>query len=110
MIAYDIQFSEATEGRRGIIQDNTFMDENRAAGNLVFSTTEVNDKGEGKFLGGQQGLAYARARLGNGNFDTDPGGIIRRTPYQAQGLKSFAVATAERVTGKPCTRSPTTRG
>jgi adenylate cyclase len=101
VIAYDIQFSEPTEGQAGIAQDNTFMDENRAAGNLVFSTTEVNDKGEGKFLGGQQGLAYARARLGNGNFDTDPGGIIRRTPYQAQGLKSFAVATAERVTGKP---------
>ena len=101
VIAYDIQFSEATEGQEGIVQDNTFMDENRAAGNLVFSTTEVNDKGEGKFLGGQQGLAYARARLGNGNFDTDPGGIIRRTPYQAQGLKSFAVATVERVTGKP---------
>ncbi len=101
VIAYDIQFSEPTEGQAGIAQDNAFMDENRAAGNLVFSTTEVNDKGEGKFLGGQQGLAYARARLGNGNFDTDPGGIIRRTPYQAQGLKSFAVATAERVTGKP---------
>ena len=101
VIAYDIQFSEPTEGQAGIAQDNTFMDENRAAGNLVFSTTEVNDKGEGKFLGGQQGLAYARARLGNGNFDTDPGGIIRRTPFQAQGLKSFAVATVERVTGKP---------
>jgi adenylate cyclase len=101
VIAYDIQFSEPTEGQKGIIQDNTFMDENRAAGNLVFSTTEVNDKGEGKFLGGQEGLAYARARLGNGNFDTDPGGVIRRTPYQLQGLKSFAVATAERATGKP---------
>jgi len=100
VIAYDIQFSEPTEGRQGIVQDNTFMDENRAAGNLVFSTTEVNDKGEGKFLGGQQGLAYARARLGNGNFDTDPGGIIRRTPYELQGLKSFAVATAGRATGK----------
>ena len=85
------------------------MDENRAAGNLVFSTTEVNDKGEGNFLGGQQGLAYARARLGNGNFDTDPGGIIRRTPYQLQGLKSFAVATAERATGKTVHPSPTTR-
>jgi len=101
VIAYDIQFSEPTEGEAGIVQDNTFMDENRAAGNLVFSTTEVSDKGEGKFLGGRQGLAYARARLGNGNFDTDPGGIIRRTLYQAQGLKSFAVATVERATGKP---------
>ena len=101
VIAYDIQFSEPTEGQAGIAQDNTFMDENRAAGNLVFSTTEVNDKGQGKFLGGREGLAYARARLGNGNFDTDPGGIIRRTLYQAQGLKSFAVATVERATGKP---------
>jgi adenylate cyclase len=100
VIAYDIQFSEPTEGRQGAAQDNAFMDENRAAGNLVFSTTEVNDKGQGNFLGGQPGLTYARARLGNGNFDTDPGGIIRRTPYQLQGLKSFSVATAERATGK----------
>jgi adenylate cyclase len=100
VIAYDIQFSEPTEGPKGALQDNAFMDENHAAGNLVFSTTEVNDKGQGNFLGGQRGLAYARARLGNGNFDTDPGGIIRRTPYQLQRLKSFAVATAERATGK----------
>ena len=100
VIAYDIQFSEPQAGNVGAAADNTFMDENRAAGNLVFSTTEVNDKGQGKFLGGQAGLKYARARLGNGNFDTDPGGVIRRTPFQLQGLKSFSVATAERATGK----------
>ena len=100
VIAYDVQFSEFTPKRRGIIQDNAFMDASRAAGNLVFSTTEVDDKGQGKFLGGAQGLSYARARLGNGNFDPDPGGVIRRAPYQLQGLKSFAVATAERATGK----------
>src|SRR5262245_54416731 len=100
VIAYDIQFSEPQAGRPGAFADNTFMDENRAAGNLVFSTTEVDDKGQGKFLGGQVGLKYARAQLGNGNFDTDPGGIIRRTPFQLQGLKSFSVATAERATGK----------
>ena len=100
VIAYDIQFSEPQAGNVGAAADNAFMDENRAAGNLVFSTTEVNDKGQGKFLGGQAGLKYARARLGNGNFDTDPGGVIRRTPFQLQGLKSFSVATAERATGK----------
>ena len=100
VIAYDIQFSEFSPGQAGIIQDNAFMDASHAAGNLVFSTTEVNDMGAGKFLGGAQGLAYARARLGNGNFDDDPGGIIRRTPYELQGLKSFAVATAERATGR----------
>ena len=44
VIAYDIQFSEPTPKRRGIIQDNKFMDENRAAGNLVFSTTEVTTR------------------------------------------------------------------
>src|SRR4249920_1633984 len=100
VLAYDIQFSEFTPKRRGIIQDNAFMDASRAAGNLVFSTTEVNDKGAGKFLGGAQGLAYARAQLGNGNFDTDPGGVIRRAPFELQGLKSFSVAAAERATGK----------
>ena len=100
VIAYDIQFSEFTPKRKGIIEDNAFMDASHAARNLVFSTTEVNDRGAGKFLGGAQGLAYARAQLGNGNFDTDPGGVIRRTPFELQGLKSFSVATAERATGK----------
>ena len=100
VIAYDIQFSEFTPKRKGILEDNAFMDASHAAGNLVFSTTEVNDRGAGKFLGGAQGLAYARAQLGNGNFDTDPGGVIRRTPFELQGLKSFSVATAERATGK----------
>ena len=100
VIAYDIQFSEFTPGRQGIIQDNAFMDANRAAGNLVFSTTEVSDRGQGKFLGGAQGLDYARAQLGNGNFDVDPGGVIRRMPFELQRLKSFSVATAERATGK----------
>jgi adenylate cyclase len=100
VIAYDIQFSEFTPGRQGILQDNAFMDASHAARNLVFSTTEVNDKGAGKFLGGAQGLAYAHAQLGNGNFDPDPGGIIRRAPFELQGLKSFSVVTAERATGK----------
>src|SRR4029450_4163609 len=100
VIAYDIQFSEISPGRQGIIQDNAFMDANHAAGNLVFSTTEVSDRGQGKFLGGAQGLAYARARLGNGNFDVAPGGVIRHTPFELQGLKSFSVATAERATGE----------
>ena len=100
VIAYDIQFSEFTPGRQGIVQDNAFMDANRAAGNLVFSTTEVSDRGQGKFLGGAQGLDYARAQLGNGNFDVDPGGVIRRMPFELQRLKSFSVATAERATGQ----------
>jgi adenylate cyclase len=101
VIAFDIQISEESPGQAGIIQDNAFMDANRAAGNTVFSTTEVNKKGKPKFLGGQGGIDYARTRLGNGNFDGDPGGIIRRVPYALDGLKTFSVVTVERATGKP---------
>ena len=100
--AFDIQFSEPSRNPDGSIaykQDNTFMDSAHAAGNLVFSTTEVNRSGEGNFLGGQAGVRYARTQVGNGNFDSDPGGIIRRVPYKVDGLKSFAVVVVERATG-----------
>jgi adenylate cyclase len=103
VIAFDIQFSEPSRNPDGSIafeQDNAFMDSARGAGNLVFSTTEVNRKGEPNFLGGQLGIRYARARVGNGNFDNDPGGVIRRVPYEVDGLKTFSVATVERATGQ----------
>ena len=38
--------------------------------------------------------------VGNGNFDDDPGGIIRRVPFQLDRLESFAVVAAERATGE----------
>jgi adenylate cyclase len=100
VVAYDIQFSEPTPGRDGAIQDNAFMDSAHAAGNLVFSTTEVNRGGQPNFLGGQSGIRYARARVGNGNFDSDSGGVIRRVPYELDGLKSFSVVAVERATGR----------
>lgn len=96
LIAYDIQFSEPSEAE----EDNAFMDAARAAGNVVFATTEVDERGRGAFLGEQEGIRYARTRLGNGNYRTDPGGIIRRLAYRIDGLKSFAVVTAERLTGR----------
>jgi adenylate cyclase len=98
VIAYDVQFSEPSADADA---DNALMDAARAAGNLVFATTEVGEKGEPNFLGGDEGIAYARARVGNGNFDDDPGGVIRRVPYELDRLKSFSVLTAERATGRP---------
>jgi adenylate cyclase len=98
VIAYDVQFSEPSEDQN---QDILFMDSARAAGNLVFSTTEVNENSEPNFLGGQEGVDYARAAVGNGNFDSDPGGVIRRAPYELDGLKTFGVTVAERFTGRP---------
>ncbi len=103
VIAYDVQFSEPSRNPDGSIafrQDNAFMDSARDAGNLVFSTTEVNENSEPNFLGGQEGVEYARVRVGNGNYTGDPGGVIRRAQYKLDGLKTFAVAAAERVTGR----------
>ena len=97
VIAYDIQFSEPSNAD----DDSTFMDAARAAGNVVFATTEVGENGEPNFLGGAEGIEYARTSVGNGNFDDDPGGIIRRVPYEVDQLKSFAVVAAERATGTP---------
>ncbi len=97
VIAYDIQFSEPSQAD----DDSTFMDAARAAGNVVFATTEVGENGEPNFLGGAEGIEYARTSVGNGNFDDDAGGIIRRVPYELDQLKSFAVVAAERATGTP---------
>jgi adenylate cyclase len=98
VIAYDVQFSEPSPDAD---QDNAFMDAAREAGNVVFATTEVGENGEPNFLGGAEGIEYARTTVGNGNFDDDPGGIIRRVPYELDQLKSFSVVAAERATGKP---------
>ncbi len=98
VIAYDVQFSEPSPDAE---QDNALMDAARAAGNVVFATTEVGENGEPNFLGGAEGIEYARTSVGNGNFDDDPGGIIRRVPYELDQLKSFAVVAVERATGEP---------
>src|SRR5215204_3691151 len=97
VIAYDVQFSEPSADPE---EDNAFMDAARAAGNVVFATTEVGENGEPNFLGGAEGIEYARTTVGNGNFDDDPGGIIRRVPFELDRLKSFAVVAAERATGE----------
>jgi adenylate cyclase len=100
VIAFDVQFSEPSAGNEGAEEDNQFGLAARAAGNLVFSTLEVDDQGRPNFLGGEEGIRFVRARVGNGNFDDDPGGFDRRVPYEIDGLKSFSVVTVERATGK----------
>ncbi len=99
LIAYDVQFSEpAADGE----DDVQLLDSARAAGNVVFATTEVDERGKPKFVGIDQGsIPYARTAVGNANFVPDAGGIIRRLAYRIDGLKSFAVVAAERLSGKP---------
>lgn len=95
VIAYDIQFSEPAPNPA---DDNALLDAARAAGNVVFATTEVSENGDPKFVGVEQGsIQYGRTVVGNGNFDYDSGGIIRRLAYKIDGLKTFAVVAAERA-------------
>ena len=98
VIAYDVQFSEpgpdeeADQALGIAIQD---------AGNVVLATTETDDRGEPSALGGAAALAEVKALAGNANFAVDRSQVIRRVPYAVEGLKHFAVVTAERATGEP---------
>ena len=99
-VAYDVQFTERT----------SFEDEfkllvaaDKAHGKVVFATTEVNDKGQSKILGGDKVLAQAGAVPGNGTFLSDPGGFDRRVPYEVDKLKSLSVVAAQIALGHKVT-------
>ena len=113
VIAVDIQFSEPSN-----TDEETFalLDAIKKAGNVVVSTTEVDDRANGnaftfivpqKVLDSRERGAVNRylrrtekVEIAYGNFPTDPGGTLRRVTYDGDGLKTFSVAVAERVTGK----------
>lgn len=97
VIVYDVQFTEESDDPRA---DNRLIEASRAAGNVVFSTTETGERGESNVFGGGEALAYARAASGNGLFPEDPGGVVRRVPAQIDGLDTLSVAAVRRL-GKP---------
>ena len=96
VIAYDVQFTEPTDA----VDDNALIEAVARAGNLVLAATEVNAKGQTDVLGGGGLLRQIHAVAGSALLPTDGDGVIRRVPYEVDGLKSFAVETAERATGK----------
>ena len=130
VIAYDIQLSEETHPERlvqteaqreelehyglspgdgsvllenlGTEEDNALaIAQRKARSRLVLATTEVTTRGQPNVLG----IDYTKATAGNASLPFDPGGVLRRLPYEVGGLKSFAVATAEKVTGDRVSRS-----
>jgi adenylate cyclase len=93
VIAYDVQFSEPSPEKEDVALAEAIQ---RAKGRVVLATTEVNDKGEGKFLGAPEDLLRdLGGRFGNGLFPNDPGGVIRRESYSIDKLESFGVAAVE---------------
>jgi CHASE2 domain-containing sensor protein len=82
VIAYDIQFTEQTNTE----DDNALLNSVAAAGNVVLATTEVDKDGGTNVFGGDEIVAQLDARVGNGNFPTDSGGVIRRVAYKVVNL------------------------
>jgi adenylate cyclase len=112
-IAYDVQFTEATQcplvtsGRQPAagkcpqaVQDEESLLEalQGAGGTTVMSTTETNGRGDTRFLGSPEGTALLKevgSRPANGLLPTDPGGALRRVSHSVGHLTTLAVATAE---------------
>jgi adenylate cyclase len=101
VIAYDVQFTQPTD----VVDDNALIESIARAGNLVLATTETNANGQTDVLGGESVLRQVHAVAASALLPIDLGGVIRRVPYEVNGLKSFAVATAERATGRRIARS-----
>ena len=96
-IAYDVQFTEPSNGVDwNNPTDLALIDAvDRTKGRVILSTTEVDDKGGTAIFGGDDNLRQIRAHPANGLFPNDPGGVIRRTSYAIDKLKTFAVVTTE---------------
>jgi adenylate cyclase len=99
VIAYDIQFTEQSDPA----DDNALIQSVADAGNVVLATTEVLGNGHTGVFGGDSVVHQVHARVGNGNFPQDPGGVIRRVAFKVDRLKSFGLVAAERATGKAIT-------
>jgi adenylate cyclase len=103
LIAYDVQFTEKSapghedddSALLGAIFDTR--------GRVVLATTETGPGGSNKIFGGGSILRQIDARPGNALLPLDPGAVRRRVPYRVNGLKSFALVAAERVSGKTYT-------
>ncbi len=97
-IAFDVQFSEKSAYNDEVPFVNAISNTN---GRTVFSTVEPQPNGDSLFLGEDadtlihEGLEL---RIGDGDFEFDPGDVVRRMVHSLNGLDTFAVATAEVAT------------
>lgn len=97
VIAYDIVFTEPTDAH----EDSALLEATHRAQRVVLAAAHVNDTGEPNVFGGVDVLRAVGATAGSVNYALDPGAVFRRVPFAVEGLKSFAVATAELAEGRP---------
>jgi adenylate cyclase len=102
VIAYDFQFTEPTVAR----EDNALIRAVARAGNVVLPTTRTM-AGRVVDVLGTDGARNARAVVASPDFlgRAARAGVIRRLAYANGVLRTLAVATVERATGRPLDRS-----
>jgi CHASE2 domain-containing sensor protein len=100
VIAYDVQFTEPTTPK----QDLALYRAIGRAGGAILATGESDGAGHTNVLGGDENLARINAEAAAANLEDETGGVVARVPYAVGGLKSLAVATAERRQGGEVSR------
>jgi adenylate cyclase len=101
-VAFDIQFSELGTAAEDNALGYALL---RDHGKTALATTEVDNRGRPNLIFDTAALKQLGARAGNANLPTDKDGLIRRFPYEVEGLEGFAVVAAEIARGKPITKS-----
>src|SRR5439155_10208811 len=102
-IAYDVQFSEYGT----VAEDNALgLAIQRHPGKIVLATTEVDPRSHlPNLIFGPDALKAIDAHVGDSNFVPDSGNVIRKLPYQVDGLEHLALVAAEVARGRPIRRS-----
>src|SRR3954447_5370313 len=95
VIVYDVQFTEPSNPD----DDGQLYDAIYRAGNVVLGTSEIAAGGKTRILGGDRNVRAARARPASAQYDLDPNGVIRRIPFETDGLKTMPVVAYERAFG-----------
>src|SRR3954447_22399001 len=101
VIVYDVQFTEPSDPE----DDGLLYAAVGRARNVVLATSEIGPGGKTRILGGDKNVFAAHGRPASALYDLDPNGVIRRIPYQTDGLKTMPVVAYERAFGHSPDRS-----
>jgi CHASE2 domain-containing sensor protein len=99
-IVFDIQFTEAS---RRPEEDLALFDALGRAGGGVLATSESNDRGETRVLGGDDNLRLIDSVAASSTLPDEDEGVVRRFMHDNDGLRTLAVEVAARA-GRPVRR------
>jgi adenylate cyclase len=95
VIVYDVQFTEPSDAE----DDGMLYHAVYRAGNVVLGTSEIAPGGHTRILGGDKNVRAARALPASAQYDLDPNGVIRRIPWETDGLLTMPVVAYNRAFG-----------